>query len=68
MKLETQLARTYHRIERMMEDGTDATKIRRFYLLIHRFERLNDRYIRETGHSYNPTNTLRGLDEFHVHD
>lgn len=53
-KLETQLARTRRKIERMMEEGSDARRVTRFYSLVHQFEKLNDRYIKTYGHSYNP--------------
>jgi hypothetical protein len=53
-RLETQLKRTYHQIEKMMEEGSDASKITYFYSLVHCYEKLNDRYIKAYGHSFNP--------------
>ena len=57
-KLETQLIRTFKKIERMMNNGSDAQHITRFYSLVHHFEKLNDRYIKAYGFSYNPNRDI----------
>lgn len=68
-RLETELLRTWRKINRMMDKGSDASRIKRFYSLLRHFEKLNDRHISAYGCAYNPmTDTRRNYTEVHAHD
>jgi hypothetical protein len=67
-RLETELQRTYRKINRMMVKGSDAKRVRRFYSLVHHYEHLHERFLKVHGYVYNPTSKDYGYREIRLHD